>query len=420
VKKELAEMNPVVRRPIGWLKPAAYNPRKPLKPGDRQYEDLKKSIEHFGHVQAIVANKDGTVIGGHQTLTVLKALGYKEAKCVVLDLKENEEKALNIALNRIEGEWDPGKLAELLVELDASSLGAELTGFNEADIKDLVDARDLGKGDDNDVMAPPKNPKSKRGDLIIMGEHRLLCGDSTSPDDVALLMGGEKADMIFMDPPYGVAYQEKNKMLKRNGKSNGKRSEEPIAGDDGGKDAAKAIVGPAFKNASGALKDGGAYYVCSPQGGELGMMMMMKEAGIACRHMIIWVKDSSVFSMGRLDYDYQHEPILYGWKGSHKFHGAGEHKTSVWSVPRPKASKLHPTMKPIELVENAILNSSQRGEIVLDLFGGSGTTLIAAEQQQRKARLMEIDPAYADVIKTRWEELTGKKAVLQSKGGKEK
>jgi DNA modification methylase len=231
----------------------------------------------------------------------------------------------------------------------------------------------------------------------------------------------QKADMIFMDPPYGVGYQEKNKMLKRNGKSNGKRSEEPISGDDGGKDAAKAIVGPAFKNASSSLKDGGAYYVCSPQGGELGMiMMMMKEAGISCRHMIIWVKDSSVFSMGRLDYDYQHEPILYGWKGSHTFHGAGEHKTSVWSVPRPKASKLHPTMKPIELVENAILNSSQRGEIVLDLFGGSGTTIIAAEQQQRKARLMEIDPAYVDVIKTRWEELTGKKAVLQSKGGKEK
>jgi DNA modification methylase len=233
---------------------------------------------------------------------------------------------------------------------------------------------------------------------------------------VALLMGGDKADMIFMDPPYGVDYEKKCLEVT------GRKDRAVIAGDDGGKDAAKAIVGPAFKNASGALKDGGAYYVCSPQGGELGMMMMMmmKEAGIACRHMIIWVKDSSVFSMGRLDYDYQHEPILYGWKGSHTFHGAGEHKTSVWSVPRPRASKLHPTMKPIELVENALLNSSQRGEIVLDLFGGSGTTLIAAEQQQRKARLMEIDPAYADVIKTRWEELTGKKAVLQSKGGKEK
>ena len=412
-EKRTAASAPVTERPLSWFKPSPYNPRKALKPGDQEYESLKKSVSHFGHVQVLVANKNGTLIGGHQTLTVLKDLGYTRARCVVLDLKPKDEKALNVALNKISGEWDPVKLGDLLVELDAGDFDLELTGFDEAELKELVDARGLGAGDEDEVKAPPKNPRSKLGDLYILGEHRLLCGDSTKPEDVARLMDGKHTDMIFMDPPYGVNYETKCREVT------GRKDRAVVTGDDQGKAVLEGVVGKAFVCANDALKDGGSYYVCSPQGGELGlMMMMMMKAGIPCRHMIVWAKNQSVFSMGRLDYDYQHEPILYGWKGSHKFYGAGEQKTSLWIIDRPHASKLHPTMKPIELVENAILNSSRKGEIILDLFGGSGTTLIASENQKRACRMMEIDPAYVDVIVDRWQELTGKKAMLEGGNGK--
>jgi DNA modification methylase len=406
----------VVEKPIGWFKPAKYNPRKDLKPGDRQYEELKKSITKFGHCQVVVVNKNGTVIGGHQTLKVLRDIGREKAKCIILDLDEKDEKTLNIGLNRIEGEWDKDLIADLLVELDAADVDLDLLGFDESEIKEFVDSKSLGHGDEAEVKDPPKCPKTKFGDLYQLGDHRLLCGDSTKIEDVErLVRGGTQigVDMLFTDPPYGVSYEEKAVKIL------GRKDRAVVSGDDGGEEKVKGIVMPAFQNIAKVLKSGGGYYVCSPQGGDLGLMMMqMKDAGISCRHMIIWVKDSPVFSMGRLDYDYQHEPILYGWKGSHSFVGAGEYKTSIWEIKRPKVSKLHPTMKPIALVENAILNSTKKGECVLDLFGGSGTTMIAAENQKRRCCMLEIDPAYCDVIVDRWETHTDKKAVLVKGGSK--
>ena len=400
---------------LSLLKPAPYNPRVKLKPGDREFEDIRKSITTFGNVQPMVWNKrTGHVVAGNQRLAVLGFLGVKESRVRVVDVPLAQEKVLNIALNKMGSRFDDLKLTELLVELDDGDLDIGLTGFDEAEIKDLVDERGLGVGDGKEVMAPPKNPRSKRGDLYLLGRHRLLCGDSTNAEDVSRLMNGKNADMIFMDPPYGVNYETKCREVT------GRKDRSVVTGDDQGKAVLEGVVGKAFVTANEALKNGGAYYVCSPQGGELGlmmMMMMMMKAGIPCRHMIVWAKDQSVFSMGRLDYDYQHEPILYGWKGSHKFYGAGEQKTSLWSIPRPRVSKLHPTMKPVELVENAILNSSLRDGIVLDLFGGSGTTIIACENQRRCGRMMEIDPAYCDVIVQRWEEQTGKKAH-RNEGGK--
>jgi DNA modification methylase len=205
-------------------------------------------------------------------------------------------------------------------------------------------------------------------------------------------MDGKKADMVFTDPPYGVDIGDK---LGRD-----------IMGD-GSIAEMGAIVKDAFVNLSMVIKDGAAYYICSPQGGDMElMMMMMRDAGIKCRHQIIWKKDAAVFSMGRLDYDYIHEPILYGWKKAHQFYSNNE--TSVWEIPRPKSSKLHPTMKPIALVVKALKNSSKEEDLIVDLFGGSGSTLIACEQTNRICYMMELDPKYCDVIRKRYYKFIGK------------
>jgi len=224
-------------------------------------------------------------------------------------------------------------------------------------------------------------------------------------------MNGEKADMVFTDPPYGVSYEEK--ALR-----NGYKGEHSKINADAGVEEASIVYGEAFKRISENIKDGAIYYVCSPQGGDMEMMMMMMRSTIPCRHQLIWRKDSPVFSMGRLDYDYQHEPILYGWKGSHKHIGGGKFKTSVWDIPRPKSSKLHPTMKPVELIVEAIKDSTKEGDIIIDLFGGSGSTLIACEQTNRTCYMMELDPKYCDVIRKRYENFIKKtdkplKIILQ-------
>ncbi len=269
----------------------------------------------------------------------------------------------------------------------------DLTGFD----KDLILEPE---SKDDEVPEIPEEPKSKLGDLYELGEHRVLCGDSTQEDAVLRLMDGKKADMVFTDPPYGVNVGEK------------------LGGrhilNDENVNTMTEIVKPAFVNVSENIKSGASYYVCSPQGGdqELMMMMMMRDAGIKCRHQIIWKKDQPVFSMGRLDYDYIHEPILYGWKESHQFYA--KNKKSVWEFDRPKSSKLHPTMKPVELINEAIVNSSKQDDIVLDLFLGSGSTLIASEKTGRICYGMEIDPKYMDVIVQRYVDYTGNENIIKN------
>lgn len=236
--------------------------------------------------------------------------------------------------------------------------------------------------------------------------HRLMCGDSTKEEDVAKLMDGKLADLLFTDPPYNVSMESKSKeILKSENYSH-------IENDDLPLEEFEEFLGNVFVNANNSLKDNASYYVFSCQGGdnELMMMMMMRQSGIKCRHQIIWVKDAPVFSMGRLDYDYKHEPILYGWEKRHNFYRNGEQDKSVWEFKRT-ANKLHPTMKPIELIANALQNSTKQNDLVLDLFGGSGSTLIACEQLNRQCYMMEFDPHYVDVIIKRWEDFTGKKAV---------
>lgn len=219
--------------------------------------------------------------------------------------------------------------------------------------------------------------------------------------------------MTFTDPPYGVAIGSKNKMLNAVCGDTGGRVTEDIENDNIDIDTLHSILVEAFTNLRENSEEDASYYVTSPQGGGLGemmMMMMMKEAGLPVRHLLMWVKNVATFSMRRLDYDYQHEPIMYTWGKSHNFYGAGKIKTTVWPFDKPHKCDLHPTMKPVALIAEAILNSSKKGDIVTDIFGGSGSTMIACEQLGRECRMMELDPHYCDVIIKRWEDFTGKKA----------
>jgi DNA modification methylase len=310
------------------------------------------------------------------------------------------------------GEWDAEKLLaqftrdELADHFDADALQEILDAAETDEAKD-------GKTDADAVPSAPETPVSKRGEVYICGEHRLMCGDSTSAADVTRLMGGGKADMVFTDPPYNVGIGDRNKAIneeekKRGQKNLGGRIEQNILGDTGMSDeeCGEKLWRPAFQNAADNSADYAAIYVTMPQGGThmMMMMMMMMRGSWQVKHELMWLKNTPTFSMGRLDYDYKHEPICYGWKKSHRFFGNGDFTKSVWEFDKPVSSKLHPTMKPVALVENALKNSSQKGEVILDLFGGSGTTMIAAESLGRKARLMELDPHYCDVIRKRWAE----------------
>ena len=390
-----------MKREVKQIKLSELHPyeQNAKKHTEKQVKQVAASIKRFGFNQPLVVDKNNEIVVGHGRYLAAQTLGLQEAPCIKIeDLTQEEVEAYRLADNKLnESDWDMGLVIEQLKYLDAQGFDIELTGFD----KDL-----LIEPDAQDDIIPDNAPTiCKLGDIWQLGRHRLMCGDSTQNSTVLSLMGDKKADMVFTDPPYGVSYQEKAEKIL------GRKDRAVIANDGLGKDALKKIVFPAFQNIAESLKSGGCYYVCSPQGGELGlMMMMMMDAGIEARHMIVWAKDRAVFSMGRLDYDYQHEPILYGWRGSHKHIGNGQFKTSVWSIPNPRASKLHPTMKPVEVMQNAILNSSKEEDIVLDLFGGSGSTLIACEKTNRICYMMELDEKYCDVIIKRWEDYTGSKA----------
>ncbi len=391
------------------LKPADYNPRKMSK---EAMTGLQASLNRFGLVQPIVwNNRTKRIVGGHQRVTALIDAGETEAPVVVVNLGIDDEKALNITLNNphVAGEFTAqlqGMLNDLQVAMPQLFPDLQLDKL----IADLTDTG--GQSDQDEIPTTPKKPVTKKGDLWVMGKHRVLCADSSKQGMLQKLMGHDEADMCFTDPPYGIDYGAKNRFL--NSFQPSARNLKDIANDMIGKDQLLAMLVASFTAACGLSRDHCSYYVTAPQGGELGlMMMMMMMSGLPTRHVLIWNKDSQNFSLGRLDYEYKHEPILYAWKKTHKFYGGGAFKNSVWDIPKPRKAAEHPTMKPVELVENAILNSSQRGQIIIDMFGGSGTTIIAAQKTGRRARLCEIDPSYVDVIIERWEKFTGQKAKRQ-------
>lgn len=389
------------KRKVSELIPAKYNPRKL---SEIQKEQLKSSINKFSLCDPIIINKNNVVIGGHQRIKILKDIGTSECDVRVPDilLDDNQEKELNIRLNKNLGDWDN----VLLKEFDENML--KDVGFDSVEL-DNIFKEDIIVGEDN-VPEKRKETDIKIGDIFTLGDHRLMCGDSTDAGSVAILMNGNKADMVFTDPPYGVSYADKNKYL--NSIAPGNRIQTEIENDHKSvSELQDTIIFPAFCLIKQFLNKEGSYYITAPQGGELlmMMMMMMQKAEIPLRHMLIWVKNNHV--LGRTDYNYKHEPILYGWIEKHKFYGNGEFQFSTWEINKPTKSELHPTMKPVSLIVNAIQNSSVRESLVLDLFLGSGSTIIACEKTNRKCYGMEIDPVYCQVIIDRWENFTCQKAV---------
>jgi len=485
--------------PIGQLNPAAYNPRKDLQPGDPEYEKLKRSMQEFGYVEPIVWNKrTENIVGGHQRYKVLLDMGMSEVDCVVVDLDETKEKALNIALNKIQGDWDMPKLKDILQELDTGEFDIELTGFGMDEIEELMTQFHMpDEIVEDEVPEPPEEPITKPGDLWILGRHRLLCGDATKKEDVERLMDGKKADMVFTDPPYGM-----------------KKESEGVLNDNLNYDDLlefnKQWIPLTFDN----LKDNGSWYcwgIDEPLMDIYSNILkpMRKDNKITFRNLITWDKGNG---QGQLASDFRMYPIadekclfvmcgvqgfnnnadnyfegwtpiveylkkqrqIMGWtikdtkriaghsekSGCHWFDksqwmmpteetyrkwqsaakgdafkkeydelkkeyyatrawfdNTHDNMNNVWHFSRTSGEEKesaggHATPKPIALCSRAIKSSSREEETVLDLFGGSGSTLIACEQLNRTCYMMEIDPVYCDVIVKRWENFTGQKAVL--------
>ena len=353
------------------------------------------------------------VISGNKRLRCLKAAYGEDGEVPaewfqdVTSMSEAERHEFRLNANVSDGHFN---LDKLLAQYGAE----ELTEAGLAELLESVPEEEKqGEADPDDVpdVADDEPPKSKRGEIYQLGNHRLMCGDATNSLDFAKLMGGGLADMVFTDPPYGVAIGDKNKALNEVQKAG--RCTTNIANDTLSTEELYNLLKAAFINTRQSCADDACYFVTSPQGGSLGlmMMMMMKDAGLEVRHVLMWRKNSPTFSLGRLDYDYQHEPIFYTWIKSHHNHRKGEHRTTIWDYDKPRKCDLHPTMKPVALVKNAILDGTLEGNTVLDPFGGSGTTLIACEQLGRNCRMMELDPHYCDTIIARWEKFTGKKAI---------
>ena len=378
--------------PADDLVMAEYNPRQLTKD---QYTQLKDSIMRFGLVDPLIVNKNkerkNILVGGHQRLRIAKEMGVESIPCVEVDLTLDQEKELNIRLNKNVGEWDFDALANYF------DVG-ELTewGFSNDELQFYEDEPTVGLIDDDEIPEV-KESITQAGDLWILGEHRLLCGDATKKEDVDILMDGKKADMVFTDPPYNVNYVNiKHPKFKQREIDNDSMSSEDY------KTFCKNFIKLIKENTEGCI------YVSGAQHKDGRILFTELDELVTCSTTIIWVKDS--FTLGRGKYHNRYEPIWFGWSKSGKNFTDDRKLDNVWNFTRPKSSKLHPTMKPVELIVNAVNHASKINNSVLDVFLGSGSTLIACEKTNRKCYGMEIDPHYCDVIVKRWEEFSGKKA----------
>ena len=385
-----------------------YNPRKKLKPDDKEYQKIKKSIEEFGYTDLVIINKDNTIISGNQRTQVLMDMGYKKIKVVQIDIDKTKEKALNIALNKITGEWDYAMLGDLLLDLDSQNYDLEITGFDIDEIEGIM--APLGLEEEKEVIeddfdcTPPEEPKAKYGDIYQLGKHFLMCGDSTKEEDVAKLMNGNKADMVFTDPPYGVSASGGRSETKE------KLGMKAIANDELRNNDLTNFLTNFIKAMK--YKDGASIYICYPWATQKEFTEAILNNNLKIKNCIIW--DKKVFGLnGFKGYRPQYEMIYFCCKSDFVWYG-DKAQSNVWQISREikrEEQGNHPTPKPIELICKALKNSSKSGDIILDVFGGSGSTLIACEQLDRNCYMMELDPHYVDVIINRWETFTGKKAV---------
>jgi len=395
----------VERWPLDRLIPHARNARTH---SETQIAQIAGSIAEFGFLNPVLVGDDGVLVAGHGRILAARKLGLHEAPVIVLaHLTPTQRRALMIADNQIalNAGWNEELLSAELASLKVESFDLELLGFDDADLDRLLATPLEEVQSADEAPEPPTEPISRLGDIWICGQHRVLCGDATVLSDVEKLLAGELADMAFTDPPYNVNYANSAKDKLRG-------KDRPILNDALGDDFGTFLY-DACVNLLTVTK--GAVYVCMSSSELDALQKAFRAAGGKWSTFVIWAKNT--FTLGRADYQRQYEPILYGWKdgADHYWCGARD-QGDVWFFDKPAKNDLHPTMKPIALVERAIRNSSKSRDIVLDLFGGSGTTMIAAERTERRARLVELDPKYVDVIVQRWQEATGGSALHATTG----
>ncbi len=393
---------------IDDLRPDPANPRRI---SNEQLVALTRSLQEYGFVQPVLARReDRTVIGGHQRLLAARRLGLRSVPVIYLDISLDQARVLNLGLNKISGDWDQELLARLLADLKPiEDIDLALTGFSEEELSKLLKSLDIrekrSKVESFDLEAALEAaqaaPRAQHGEVWAMGEHRLLCGDSTDAAAVAGLLAGRKAQVAFTDPPYNVALgdhggQQRNQRRRR------------IQNDALPAEQWESFVRGWSRNLLQSVD--GALYICMSSKEWPLVSKVLEEEGGHWSDTIIWSKDR--FVLGRADYQRQYEPIWYGWReGTQHFWRGDRDQGDVWKIDRPSDNDLHPTMKPLPLIERALENSSQAGDVVLDLFLGSGSTLIAAERTGRICFGVELEPRYVDVAVMRWESFTGEKGA---------
>ena len=397
----------IIYKPVQEIVPYAKNPRK----NDDAVDKVIESIKEFGFRNPLILDSSGVVIAGHTRLKAAIKLGMSEVPCIMADdLTPEKVKAYRIADNKSAeySKWDFEALAAELDDLQKAGYDLSLTAFAQDELDDILDSLEPEKPVEDDgfdeEIDPEEIPFTHSGDIWLLDGHRVMCGDSTKPDAVGALMNGQRADMSLTDPPYNVAYE---------GKTAGKKT---IQNDDMSEEEFYSFLLSAHKNMYENMKDGAALYVFHSDSEGLNFRRAFAEAGFKLTQCCVWEKNSMV--LGRQDYQWQHEPVLYGWKptGSHQWY-SDRCQTTIWHFDKPLRSEDHPTMKPIPLVAYPIQNSSRPGDLILDLFGGSGSTLMACEQSGRKCYMMEIDPLYCDVIVRRYIKATTDKKIQLIRDG---
>lgn len=394
----------IIQQPTEALFPYARNSRTH---SNEQIAQIAASIREFGFTNPVLVDEDSNIVAGHGRVMAARQLGLANVPTINVGwMTDTQRRAYIIADNKLalNAGWDDEMLSLELSELGELGFDLDLIGFSEEEMEELLyEEPPAGLTDEDAAPEVPVEPVTKSGDLWIMGSHRLLCGDSTSIKEVKELCKGAEIDLLLTDPPYNVAYEGKTARALT------------IKNDSMSADSFRQFLRDAFIAANAVMKNGAVFYIWHADSEGYNFRGACKEAGWTVRQCLIWKKQTLV--MGRQDYHWKHEPCLYGWKeGAGHLWASDRKQTTILEFDRPTKSLDHPTMKPVALFEYQLLNNTKGGDLCLDLFGGSGTTIIACEKNGRYARLMELDPKYCDVIVKRWQDYTGKQATLESTG----